>query len=412
MKRIDTVVVGAGQAGLAASHELTRLGHEHVVLDRAGVGDRWLGRRWDTQTLLTPNWMTRLPGHAYTGPQPDRFMSTADFAALLRAYAHGFSAPVESGVNVERMQPRGGRLEVSTASGAWSARNVIVATGWCDVPVVPDAAAALHPSIHSLVSDEYRNARSLPEGGVLVVGASATGAQLADELRRDGRRVVLAVGDHVRLPRRYRGADIMSWLDRSGVFDRLIDDMPDRAAAVREPAAQLVGNRGEPRTIDLPSLAGRGIELVGRLTGIDGRTASFDSRLAARLSLADHIMHRTLDRFDGFIESTGLRAGVARRPAPFTPPEAPTSLDLIRGGIRTVIWASGYRRDYDWLPAGVLDARGELRHHHGVTDVPGLTALGLRFQRTRRSNFIDGVAADATIAAERAHVRASAAVAA
>jgi putative flavoprotein involved in K+ transport len=412
MKHIDTVVVGAGQAGLAASRELTRLGHEHVVLDRGTVGDRWLRRRWDTQTLLTPNWMTRLPGQVYAGPHPDQFMSTADFAEFLRAYARGFSAPVEGGVRVERLQPRGGRLTVSTASGVWIARNVIVATGWCDIPVLPAAAAGLHRSIRSLVSDEYRNPDSLPDGGVLVVGASATGAQLADELRRSGRRVVLAVGSHVRLPRNYRGADIMEWLDRTGSLDRRIDDMRDPAAAVREPAAQLVGGRGEPRTIDLPALASRGVELVGRFTGVEGRTAHFDSGLATRISLADRIMHRVLDRLDSFVESSKVPAGEAFRPIAFTPPDARTSLDLVGAGIRTVIWATGYRRDYSWLPAGLLDADGELRHHHGVTDIPGLTAIGLRFQRTRRSNFIDGIGADATFAAERAHAVASATVAA
>lgn len=412
MKHIDTVVVGAGQAGLAASHELTRLGHDHVVLDRHGVGDRWLHRRWDTQTLLTPNWMTRLPGLDDWGTARDQFMSTADFAELLRGYAHGFSAPVESGVSVERMRPHGGRLEVSTDRGGWRAKNVIVATGWCDVPVVPNAAATLHPSIHSLVSDAYRNPASLPEGGVLVVGASATGAQLADELRRDGRRVVLAVGAHVRLPRRYRGADVMTWLERAGMFDRLIDDMPDPVAAVREPAAQLVGSRNESRTIDLPALASRGIELVGRLDGVDGRMAFFDTALAERVSLADRIMHHTLDRFDAFIEHSGVRASAVRRPAPFAPPESPTSVDLVGGDIRTVVWAAGYRRDYAWLPDRVLDAHGELRHRHGVTAIPGLMALGLRFQRTRRSNFIDGVGADAAIVAERAHATALASAAA
>jgi putative flavoprotein involved in K+ transport len=412
MKHIDTVVVGAGQAGLGASHELTRLGHEHVVLDRDMVGDRWLRRRWDTQTLLTPNWMTRLPGHGYAGQHPDQFMSTADFAELLRTYARRFSAPIESGVRVERLQPRGDRLTVSTASGVWIARNVIVATGWCDVAVVPASAAGLHPSIHSLVSDGYRNPGSLPEGGVLVVGASATGAQLADELRRDGRRVVLAVGSHVRLPRRYRGADIMEWLDRTGSLDRRIDDMRDPSAAVREPAAQLVGGVGEPRTIDLPALASRGVELVGRFTAVDGRIAHFDSELTTRMLLADRIMHRVLDRLDTFIEHSGMPAGNSPRPVAFTPPDAPMSLDLVGGGIRTVIWATGYRRDYSWLPTGLLDAHGEVRHHHGVTDVPGLTAVGLRFQRTRRSNFIDGVGADATFAATRAHALASARAAA
>lgn len=403
MHSIDTVVVGAGQAGLATSHELTRLGHDHVVLDRFTVGDRWLHRRWDTQTLLTPNWMTRLPGHFYGGADPDGFMTTADFASVLRSYARRSGAPVVGGVAVERVAPRGERLEVVTAAGSWSARNVILATGWSDVPTVPAAAATLHPTIRSLVSDDYRNPDALPEGGVLVVGASATGAQLADELRRAGRRVVLAVGSHVRLPRRYRGADIMAWMDRAGTLDRRIDDMPDPVAATREPAAQLVGVSGTSRTIDLPALASRGVELVGRFMGADGRTAAFDADLADRMSLADRVMHRTLDRIDHYIERTGIRAAAGHRPPPVAAPDGRTSLDLVGGGIRTVIWAGGYRRDYSWLPPELLDARGELRHRYGVTAVPGLTAVGLRFQRTRRSNFIDGVGADATIAAESAH---------
>jgi putative flavoprotein involved in K+ transport len=410
MRHIDTVIVGAGQAGLAASHELTQLGHEHVLLDRLSIGDRWERRRWDSQTLLTPNWMTRLPGGGYDGPHPDQFMPTDDFAGLLREYAHRFDAPVEAGVNVERLQVVDEAFTVTTDAGRWAARNVIVATGWCDIPAVPAAAVALHPALLSLTSDAYRNPGALPDGGVLVVGASATGAQLADELRRDGRRVVLAVGNHVRLPRRYRGADIMTWLDRSGTFDRCIDDMPDPSAAVRESAAQLVGWRDGPRAIDLPSLAARGVELVGRLVDVQGRTAYFDDGLAARGQFADHVMHRVLDKLDRYIAHTGLAiaADDSSRPHAFAAPVARPALDLVGAGIRTVIWASGYRRDYGWLPHHLLDARGELRHRHGATELAGLMALGLRFQRTRRSNFIDGVGADASVAAIRAHARASA----
>ncbi|WP_448003641.1 NAD(P)-binding domain-containing protein [Agromyces bauzanensis] len=410
MRHIDTVIVGAGQAGLATSHELTRLGHEHVVLERSTVGERWLSRRWDSQTLLTPNWMTRLPGHRYAGADPDGFMSTADFASELRGYARSIGAPVVSGTAVERVLVSHERLHVVTGAGSWRARNVIIATGWCDVPTRPPASAGMHPSVRSITSSEYRNPASLPAGGVLVVGASATGVQLADELRRDGRRVVLAVGSHLRMPRRYRGADIMEWLDRAGSLDRHIDDMPDPVAATREPSLQLVGS-AEPRTIDLAALAGNGVELVGRVIGASGRTVRFDAPLAGRIAAADRVMHRTLDRIDAVIARVGLDAGEPDRPAPFSPPEAPTSLDLVGGGIRTVIWASGYRRDYSWLPTGVLDEHGELRHRHGVTELPGLTAVGLRFQRTRRSSLIDGVGADAAIAARLAHARASAAAA-
>lgn len=410
MRHIDTVIVGAGQAGLATSHELTRLGHEHVLLERSTVGDRWLSRRWDSQTLLTPNWMTRLPGRHYAGAEPDGYMSTADFASELRGYARSFDAPVVSGVAVERLLVGHERLDVVTPAGDWRARNVIIATGWCDLPTRPSAAAGVHPSIRSISSSEYRNPASLPAGGVLIVGASATGVQLADELRRDGRRVVLAVGSHLRLPRRYRGADIMAWLDRAGSLDRHIDDMPDPVAATREPSLQLVGS-AEPRTIDLAALAGDGVELVGRLIGANGRAARFDADLADRMAAADRVMRRTLDRIDAVIARAGLDTGVPDRPAPFRPPEAPTSLDLFGGGIRTVIWAGGYRRDYSWLPRVLLDDRGELRHRHGVTGIPGLTAVGLRFQRTRRSSLIDGVGADATMVAELAHARVAAAAA-
>ena len=411
MRHIDTVIVGAGQAGLATSRELTRLGHEHVVLERSTIGERWLSRRWDSQTLLTPNWMTRLPGRRYTGADPERFMTTAEFAEVLREYACDVDAPVEQGVAVEGLRFRGLRHQLSTSSGLVRARNVIIATGWCDTPTRPPAAAGVHPSIRSLTQSEYRNPASLPAGGVLIVGASASGVQLADELRRDGRRVVLAVGSHVRMPRRYRGADIMTWLERSGSFDRRIDDMPDPVAAVREPSFQLVGSV-ELRTIDLPALVASGVELCGRLLGVHGRTADFNTDLASRTSAADRVMRRTLDRIDSVIARDGLDADEPDGPAAFTPPEARTSLDLVGGGIRSVIWATGYRRDYGWLPRGVLDARGELRHRHGVTELPGLMAVGLRFQRTRRSSLIDGVGADAAMVAALVHGRAAASVAA
>ncbi|MET1000448.1 MAG: pyridine nucleotide-disulfide oxidoreductase, partial [Acidimicrobiia bacterium] len=245
-----------------------------------------------------------------------------------------------------------------------------------------------------LVPRDYRNPSDLPPGGVLVVGASATGTQLADEFTRDGRRVVIAAGDHSRAPRRYRGRDLFFWLDRSGILDVSIDAMPDRAAAARAPSLQVVGGRGD---LDLGTLAARGVTRAGRLLAADGAVVRFADNLPASVAASEHRLTRVLDRIDRYIDSAGFAdtASDPDRPEPIRADAGPLELNLRRAGINTVVWATGYRRDYSWLRVGVLDGHGEIEQRGGVTAAPGLYVIGLRFQTRRNSNFIDGVGHDA-----------------
>ncbi|HEY1294949.1 MAG TPA: NAD(P)/FAD-dependent oxidoreductase, partial [Chloroflexota bacterium] len=274
MHVIDTLIIGGGQAGLAASRLLTEADHEHLVLERGRIGERWLSSTWDSLRLLTPNWMSRLPHWTYAGDEPDGYMSAVEVADFLNAYALSFDAPVQPQTSVKHVRQTAEGFEVVTNRGEWRASNVVIATGWCDGPAVPAVAARLHPSIEQLVPAQYRNPTQLPRGGVLVVGASATGVQLADELRQAGRDVYLAVGSHTRMPRKYRGKDIFFWLERIGTLDRGVDDLPSVAEARREPSLQLVGRSGGVN-VDLPTLAAAGVSLTGRLMSIDGAVVSF-----------------------------------------------------------------------------------------------------------------------------------------
>jgi len=395
-----TVVIGAGQAGLAASHCLAERGHDHVVLERGHVGERWLGT-WDSLRLLTPNWINNLPGRPYRGTDPDGFAAAPAFARDLADYAESFGAPVLANTTVTRLHGRGDRFEVVTDDAGWRAANVVIATGWADRPAIPATARALAAGVHQAVASEYRNPGSLPPGGVLVVGASATGVQLADELHAAGRDVTIAVGGHTRMPRGYRGMDIYWWLDRLGTLSRTIDEVPDPALARREPSAQLVGTQ-DRRSIDLATLQARGVRLVGRLIAADGHRVRLAPDLPATTLTAELRMRRLLDRIDRHVDATGLTAevGEAERPAHITPVHLVLDLDLRAAGIRTVVWATGHRRTYPWLRLPILDARGEIRQRRGHTPVPGVYVLGQRFQYRRDSSFIGGVGRDAHVVAD------------
>jgi putative flavoprotein involved in K+ transport len=395
MPFIDTLIIGAGQAGLAASRLLTEARHEHLVLERGRVGERWLSSTWDSLRLLTPNWMTRLPYWRYTGTQPHAYMTAAEVAGFLAAYGQAFDASILAHTVVHHLGSSGRGFEVTTSRGDWKANNVVIATGWSDLPAIPRLAARLDPSIVQLAPANYRNPTQLDDGAVLIVGASATGVQLADELARAGRRVYLAVGGHTRMPRRYRGKDIFWWLDRIGTLDRTVDELPSGAAARHEPSLQLVGRTD--RSVDLTTLAASGVTLTGRLTGLDGPIATFADDLSATMLRADDRLQRVVTRIEAYIAAHDL--GETVRPpeyiTPSIPIDAPLRMDLRRAGVSTVIWATGHRRSYPWLHLPALDSNGELAHRYGVTPIPGLYVLGQRFQRTRRSNFLDGVGADA-----------------
>jgi putative flavoprotein involved in K+ transport len=393
MRTIDTLIIGAGQAGLATSHQLTARGRDHVVIERCAVADRWRTARWDSLRLLTPNWQTRLPGWRYAGADPDGFMPAATFADHLCRYAASFEAPIVTGVAVEAVRAIGRGYLVCTGDGPWRAANVVVATGHAAVPRVPSFHPNVHPDVAQLTPSGYRNPAQLPDGGVLVIGASASGTQIADELARAGRHVILAVGRHHRMVRRHRGVDIMRWLDRMGHFDEVVDpDRPRRAGDGN--SLQLVGSP-ERRDLDLVTLQQSGVTLVGRCQGIDRFDARFASDLQASADAADERLERLLDRIDRFAAADGRKVPVrSALPALATSP-APTRIDLRAAGIRTVVWSTGFRREHSWLHVPVVGRDGEIRHHHGVTAAPGLYTVGQQLQRTRKSTFIDGVGDDA-----------------
>jgi putative flavoprotein involved in K+ transport len=404
----DTIVIGGGQAGLAMSRSLTDRGVDHVVLERGRIAERWRSERWDSLRLLTPNWMSRLPGWRYDGPDPDGYMTAAEVTDYFARYAEASSAPVVEHCTVESVRAVADRFEVVTTCGVFGARHVVIATGWCDRPWVPAMARRLSTGITQVTPSDYRNPSSLPQGGVLVVGASATGVQLADELRSAGRDVVLAVGSHSRLPRRYRGMDVFWWLDRIGSLDRTIDEVPDSARARQEPSLQLVGRPGG-RRLDLGTLQRSGVRLAGRLDAVDGRRVRFAGDLPVTIANADRRMTRVLADIDTHIAATGLTGEVLAPDPPrnILATTSPDELDLRRSGIETVIWATGFRRSYPWLHLPVLDATGEIRQRRGVTPMPGLYVLGQRFQHFRSSNFIDGVGRDAAFVAHHLACRSS-----
>jgi putative flavoprotein involved in K+ transport len=393
--RTTTVVIGAGHAGLAMSRRLTERSVDHVVLERGDIGDSWLTKRWPGLRLLTPNWMLALPGQPAARPDPDGFLAAADVADLLSGYAQRICAPIHTHTSVRSLR-RGRRgYEVCTDDGAWQTDTVVLATGAAAAAVVPPCAAALPPSVTQQTAFDYRGPDSLPDGGVLVVGASATGVQLAAELRHAGRPVTLAVGEHVRLPRTYRGHDVFWWLHATGVLGEHYDQIDDLARARRLPSPQLVGSAVP---VDLAALVAAGVRLVGRLVGIEGGVARFSGSLRNVCTLADLKQRRFLARADQWATATHLDDSL---PPPWRPP--PTSIpdrpclewDLAEGCVGTVVWATGFRPDHSWLNLPVLDRAGRLRHAGGVvSDAPGLYTLGLPLLRTRSSTYIHGASAD------------------
>ena len=396
-ERVTTVVIGAGHAGLAASHFLSERSIDHVVLERGEVANSWRRERWDSLRLLTPNSQARLPGHPYAGPDPDGYMTMGEVIEFVEDFASVSCAPVRTGVEVTSVRRTGGEYHVTTSRSDFRSRTVVIASGACNRPAVPGFRDAVPESVEQLTTFDYRNPEQLDEGGVLVVGASATGVQLAAEIRRSGRPVTLSVGEHVRLPRTYRGRDVLWWMDASGLWDERYDEVDDLTRARRLPSPQLVGTP-ERSTLDLNALTDLGVELVGRWAAIRDGSALFSGGLRNVVSLADLKMQRLLDNFDEWARTHGVDADLDP-PERFAPTRVPKShrlqLDLEGGEIRTVVWATGYRPDYAWLGVPVVDAKGQLQHEGGVVDSPGLYALGLPVLRRRKSTFIHGIEDDA-----------------
>jgi putative flavoprotein involved in K+ transport len=375
---------------------LQELSIDHVLLERGEVAHTWRTERWDSLRLLTPNWQSRLPGFGYDGRDPDSYRTLPEVIDFIAGYAKAISAPVRTHTTVTSVREAGPGYLVSTDRGDWRCRTIVLASGACNMARVPVFADRVPPSVATLTAQSYRNPDQLEDGGVLVVGASSSGTQIANELQRSGRQVTLAVGEHIRAPRVYRGKDLEWWMDAAGVLDERYDEIDDISRARRVPSLQLAGTP-DRSTLDLNALTDIGVRLVGRLAGIteDGK-AQFAGSLRNMCALSDLKMGRLLDLLDEWASANGIDDTPPHRLPPTRVPEAPPlGLDLADGAIRTIIWASGYRPDYSWLELPVFDRKGMVEHDGGVVRSPGVYLMGMQFLRRRKSALIDGAGDDA-----------------
>ena len=395
--KTTTVILGAGQAGLAMSRCLADRSIDHVVLERGEVANSWKTERWDSLRLLTPNWQSRLPGYEFEGDDPDGYRDMPETIRFLERYAETIAAPVQAQTTVTAVRPVDDGYEVVTERGTWMCRTVVIATGACNIPNVPAVSAGVPSGIAQLTPLQYRNPHQLEQGGVLVVGASATGTQIADEIHRSGRPVTLAVGEHIRMPRMYRGRDIEWWMDQAGVLDEFYEDVDNLARVRSVPSLQLAGS-DDRHDLDLNGLTSNGVKLVGRLAGMNDGRAQFAGSLPNQAALSDLKMNRLLDRIDAWATENDLD-GEVEAPRRFEPTRVEKSpslgMDLRSGAIRTVVWATGFRPDHSWLDVPVFDRKGRIRHDGGVVEAPGLYLMGMPFLRRRKSSLIDGAGDDA-----------------
>jgi putative flavoprotein involved in K+ transport len=394
VQKTTVVIIGSGQAGLAMSSCLRSRSIDHVLLERGSSANSWRTERWESLRLLTPNWMTRLPGWSYTGNDPHGYMTAAEVVEYLSGYRQAIDAPILENTTVLAVKSTSFGFVTQTTDMAWRSRAVVIATGACSEPKIPTVAQQLPSSINQMAAIHYRGPTQTPDGAVLVVGASASGAQIADELARAGRCVTIAVGEHVRLPRTYRGKDIHWWMDAIGQLDETYTEMPDIGRARRLPSLQLIGTPTK-RDLDVNSLTAVGVTVVGRFAGIASGRIQLSGSLANVCAAADLKQGRLLDQIDGFIAAREIDADppCPKRPEPTVIRSNATHLDV--ASISTVIWATGFHPSYSWLSQEVLDRKGAIVHDGGVMQQPGMYVLGLPFSRRRKSSFLDGVGLDA-----------------
>lgn len=389
-------MIGAGHAGLAMTKCLADLGIEHVVLERGVVANSWKTERWESLRLLTPNWQSRLPGYGYSGDDPDGFRSMPETIAFIEGYARAITAPIIEDAEVTRVRAADDGYEIVSRGGDFVCRVLVIASGSCNLPRLPKVAEDLPGSIRSLSAMQYLRPADIEDGGVLVVGASASGTQIAWELQKAGRNVLMAVGEHVRAPRTYRGRDLYWWMDQAGMMDERYDMVDDLVRARTHPSLQLTGS-DDRMTLDLNALGDIGVRFTGRLAGIVGATGQFSGSLRNVCALSDLKMNRLLDQIDQWAAAADL--GDLPSPHRLDPTrvedDPPLLIDLEKERVRTVVWATGFRPDYSWLEVDAVDHKGRLKHDGGVVEAPGLYLMGQQFLRRRKSSLIDGGGEDA-----------------
>lgn len=394
--RISVAVIGGGQAGLSASYYLTRQGIDHLVFERKTAFHVWSEKRWDSFCLVTPNWQCNLPGHPYSGSDPDGFMVKAEILDYLNGFRRSFDAPLLESVAVTRVtRAANGLYAISTSKGSYWADHVIVASGGYSIPIIPRGAERLPAAIRQIHSEQYRNPQALPEGEVLVVGSGQSGAQIAEDLHLAGRRVHLAVGDSPRCARFYRGKDVVAWLAEMNYCELPVDQHPLREG-VRDNSNHYVTGRDGGRDIDFRKFATEGMALYGLLDDIDGGTMRFRATLRASLDAADRTYNGINAAIDRYIAENCIIAPPPSVYMPVWEPEdEPTHLDLAASGVSAIIWCIGYRPDFHWLDAPVFNGSGHPQHQRGVTRQPGLYFLGLPWLHTWGSGRFSAVGRDA-----------------
>ena len=396
------IIVGGGQAGLSLSYFLKKVGVTHLVLEKHTAMHSWRTQRWDSFCLVTPNWQCDLPGWPYRGSDPHGFMVKDEIIAYLDGFAAHVQAPILEGVAVQRCAAREqGGYHLTTTCGEFTADQVVVASGGYHTPIIPRMAERLPAGIAQVHSAEYRNAASLPEGAVLVVGCGQSGAQIAEDLHRAGRKVFLATGDAPRCARFYRGKDVVDWLAEMGYYDMPVEQHPLREG-VRDNTNHYVTGRDGGHDIDLRQFALEGMELFGRLQDYEGGRLRFAPDLAANLEHADRIYNGINASIDKYIEKAGIDAPPASAYAPVWQPAGErTDLDPVAAGIRSIVWCIGFTPDFRWVDLPVFNGRGYPGHVRGVTRQPGLYFLGLPWLHTWGSGRFSGIARDARFLADR-----------
>jgi len=398
----SVLVVGGGQAGLAVSYYLKQRNIDHLIFEKHHIAYSWQDKRWDSFCLVTPNWQCQLPGFPYAGDDPDGFMLKSEIVQYVRDYAASFAAPVQEGVAVRRVQPLAGdRFEVDTSIGTFTADQVVIATGGYHTPRIPRVAERLPRSIQQLHSSQYRNPEQLPAGDVMVVGTGQSGCQIAEDLHLAGRRVHLCVGSAPRSPRRYRGKDVVDWLDQMGYYDMPIDQHPQKETVRHRTNHYLTGRDGG-REIDLRKFATEGMKLYGRLQNVEGDRLYFQANLKQHLDEADAVAESIKATIDQFIERHQLDAPLEAPYHPVWEPEEEfTEMAIAGTNIGSVIWSTGFNANFQWIEVPVFDGRGEPCHDRGVTPVKGLYFIGLPWLYTWGSGRFSGVARDALYLADQ-----------